>query len=161
MFSDTAHPPCVLLAHNSFKAEKIESGEQDVCRELADIDIAVELVGVEEREIGARRWAVRERENLGVVLRVDRGRVEDKGLCAAQAIPAVPRRDCQWDAAASPRRRKTAHRRKKWNRSVTRRNFFLPWKNAPRAREISGVSEYSEMAANEKSDPSEERFLVR
>jgi hypothetical protein len=53
------------------------------------------------------------------------------------------------------------YRRKKWKRSVTNKNFFLPWKNAPLAREISGVSEYSEMAANEKSLPSCEMFFWR
>mgnify|MGYP006876450168 CR=1 FL=1 len=126
MLSDPAHPPRVLLAHNTFKAEEIESGEQDVRREFADIDIAVELVGIEERKIGARRRAVREREHLGVVVRVDRRRVEDKRLCAAQTVPAFPRLICQCDAAASPRIN-NAHRRKKWNRSVTSRNFFLPW----------------------------------
>lgn len=56
---------------------------------------------------------------------------------------------------------RNAHLRKKWNRSVTSKNFFLPWKNAPRAREMSGVSEYSEIAAKEKSDPSDEMFFWR
>lgn len=34
------------------------------------------------------------------------------------------------------------YRRKKWKRSLTRRNAFLPLKNACRAREMSWFVEY-------------------
>jgi len=53
------------------------------------------------------------------------------------------------------------HRLKKWNRSVTSKNFFLPAKKAPLARLTSGVGVYSLMAANEKSLPSDERCFER
>lgn len=71
------HPPRVLPPTNPLQPHDIKLGEQHLARQFRRIDVRFSTLGVPREGEG---------EDLGVVVRVVRGSVEDEGFRAAEAV---------------------------------------------------------------------------
>lgn len=129
----------VLCPTNPLETQEVEFTEEDLNGKFGLVDwffvFRVVLAWVGEAEYFRVIGGVRGRG------------VEDEGLATSDAVAIKPGSSVR----EGRRMDQGTYRRKKWNRSVVRRNDFFPLKKAPRALDTSGVEEYSEMEVKEKS----------